>query len=91
MKTTGVVRGVDKNGRLVIPMEFRRQLDVVNDVDSFEIFMEEDKIILKKYQPGCIFCGEMGDTVKMNDHNVCGNCIERLVKMKSIVEETEEK
>ncbi len=91
MRTTGIIRAVDKNGRVVIPMDLRKQLEVENDVDSFEIFMEDDKIILKKYQPGCIFCGEVGDTLKMRDHHVCLNCIDRLTKMKSSMAEWEEK
>ena len=56
MKSTGMVRAVDKMGRVVIPKEIRKQLKVENDVDSFEIYMENDKVILKKYQPTCIFC-----------------------------------
>lgn len=87
MRTTGIIRAVDKNGRVVIPMELRKQLEVENDVDSFEIFMEDDKIILKKYQPGCIFCGEVGDTLKMKEQNVCLTCIEKLQKLKNSLEE----
>ena len=49
MKSTGMVRQVDKMGRVVIPKEIRAQLKIENNVDSFEIFMEGDKIILQKY------------------------------------------
>ena len=56
MKSTGMVRAVDKMGRVVIPKEIRKQLKVENDVDSFEIYMDNDKVVLKKYQPTCIFC-----------------------------------
>ena len=51
MKSTGIVRPVDKMGRVVIPKEIRKLFKVENDVDSFEIYMEDDKIVLKKYQP----------------------------------------
>ena len=87
MRTTGIIRAVDKNGRVVIPMDLRKQLEVENDVDSFEIFMEDDKIILKKYEPGCIFCGEVGETLKLKDRHVCLDCIDRLWKMKNSINE----
>ena len=87
MRTTGIIRAVDKNGRVVIPMEIRKLLEVENDNDSFEIFMEEDKIILKKYEPGCIFCGEVGETLKLGDRHVCLDCIDKLTKMKNSIDE----
>ena len=55
MKSTGVVRRVDELGRIVIPMELRRTLNI-GEKDPLEIFVAEDMIILKKYTPGCIFC-----------------------------------
>ena len=64
MKSTGMVRAVDKMGRVVIPKEIRRQLKVENDVDSFEIYMDGDKVVLKKYQPTCIFCDSLADSVE---------------------------
>lgn len=87
MRTTGIIRDVDKNGRIVIPKEFRKLLEVENDNDSFEIFMEEDKIILKKYQPGCVFCGEVGEALKFGDHYVCIKCITKLEKLKNSIYE----
>ncbi|MBQ6816666.1 MAG: AbrB/MazE/SpoVT family DNA-binding domain-containing protein [Clostridia bacterium] len=87
MRTTGIIRPVDKNGRVVIPMDLRKQLNVENEVDSFEIFTEDDKIILKKYEPSCIFCGEAGDTLKLKGHNVCLDCIDRLQKIKNTINE----
>ena len=56
MKSVGMVRPVDKMGRVVIPQEFRNMLDVKNGVDSFEIMMNGEEIVLRKYQPTCIFC-----------------------------------
>ena len=78
MHTTGIIRPVDKMGRVVIPKEIRNQLKVENDRDCFEIFMDGDKIILKKYQPTCIFCDSNGESVKYNGYNVCKDCIEKL-------------
>ncbi len=83
MKSTGMIRPVDKNGRVVIPMELRKQFAVENDVDCFEIFTDDDKIILKKYQPSCIFCGEAEDLIKMKGHMVCVSCIDKLSAMKN--------
>ena len=55
MKSTGIVRKIDELGRIVLPIEIRNTLDI-KAKDSIEIFVDDDKIILKKYQPSCIFC-----------------------------------
>ena len=61
MKSTGVVRKVDELGRIVLPIELRRTLNI-EVKDSLEIFVDGDKIILKPYRPCCVFCGEGEDT-----------------------------
>ncbi len=81
MNTTGIIRPVDKMGRVVIPKEIRSQLKIENDHDCFEIFLDGDKIILKKYQPTCIFCDSNGESVKYHGYNVCKDCIEKLNDM----------
>jgi len=86
MYTTGVIRPVDRMGRVVIPKEIRRQLKIENDKDSFEIYMDGDKVILKKFAPCCIFCNSPIDTVSLNGHNVCINCIDKLNGMKGQAE-----
>ncbi|MBQ3052824.1 MAG: AbrB/MazE/SpoVT family DNA-binding domain-containing protein [Clostridia bacterium] len=86
MKSTGMVRAVDKMGRVVIPKEIRAQLNIQNDVDSFEIFMDGDKVILKKYQPTCILCNELGESVNFEGHSVCKDCIEKLNLLKEALE-----
>lgn len=78
MAEKGLVRPVDKMGRVVIPKEIRKQLKIENDVDSFEVFMDGDKVILKKYQPTCVFCNSLADSVAFEGYNVCKNCIEKL-------------
>ncbi len=78
MKSTGMIRAVDKMGRVVIPKEIRKQLGVKNDEDSFEIYMDGDNVILKKYQPTCIFCDNLADSVELCGHIVCKDCIEKL-------------
>ena len=86
MKSTGMVRAVDKMGRVVIPKEIRKQLQVENNVDSFEIYMEGDKVILKKYQPTCIFCDSLVDSVQYEGYTVCKNCIEKMNALKDTAE-----
>lgn len=78
MKSTGRTRGVDGLGRIVIPKEIRQQFDITDNVDSLEIFTEGNMIILKKYQPGCIFCGEAANLVTYKDKKICQGCLEAL-------------
>jgi transcriptional pleiotropic regulator of transition state genes len=79
MKSTGIVRPVDMFGRIVLPKELRSTLNIT-EKDSLEIFVEENSIILKKYQPSCVFCGSMDRISKYKEHNVCHKCMERLAK-----------
>ena len=78
MKSTGIIRPIDRMGRVVIPKEIRRHLHVENDIDSFEIYTEGEYVVLKKYQPTCVFCGNLGESVEMSGHTVCNKCIEKL-------------
>lgn len=87
MKSTGMIRGVDQMGRIVIPKEIRNQLKIQNDVDSFEIYMEGDRVILEKYRPSCIFCDAVSHTVVYEGYTVCKDCVE---KLKEIVLEDED-
>ena len=59
MKSIGMVRPVDEMGRIVLPKELRRQFNIEDGEDSVEVFVDGDKIILKKYAPACIFCGDV--------------------------------
>ena len=60
MKSTGIVRKVDELGRVVIPIELRRTLDI-EEKDALEIYVDSDRIILRKYEPACVFCGNAAD------------------------------
>lgn len=73
MKSTGVVRQVDQLGREVLPMELRRTMNI-HEMDGLEIFTEGDRIILRKYQPGCIFCNEVEDVWEFRGKMVCEKC-----------------
>jgi len=75
MKATGVVRKVDELGRIVLPIELRRTMDI--DIkDPLEIFTEGSNIILRKYQPACVICGEANKTQTFKGKLVCKSCIE---------------
>jgi transcriptional pleiotropic regulator of transition state genes len=74
MKSTGIVRKVDELGRVVIPIELRRTLDIA-ERDSLEIYVDGDKIILRKYEPACIFCGNAQDVENFMGKNVCHTCM----------------
>ena len=77
MKSTGIVRKVDELGRIVLPIELRRTLEI-EQKDSLEIFTEGNSIILKKYEPACIFCGNASDVVTFDSRTVCRECISKL-------------
>lgn len=77
MKSTGVVRKVDELGRVVIPIELRRTLEI-GEKDALEIYVEGEHIILKKYQPACIFCGDARDVTNYKGKNICKSCMSEL-------------
>ncbi len=80
MKSTGIVRKVDELGRIVLPIELRRTLDIA-EKDSLEIYVDGSQIILKKYEPSCIFCGDARNVVNYKGKNICTAC---LAEMKSL-------
>ena len=77
MKSTGMTRRVDELGRIVLPAEIRQTLNI-NTKDALEIFTEEDRIVLKKYNPGCCFCMGMDGTVSFEGKRICSECLEKL-------------
>lgn len=80
LKSTGIVRKVDELGRVVIPIELRRTLRI-SERDSLEIYVDGERIILKKYEPACIFCGNAEDVVHFKEKIVCKNCLEELEEL----------
>lgn len=74
MKSTGIVRKLDELGRIVIPIEVRRVLNI--DVkDGLEIYTESDTIILKRHTPHCFICGNSKNTINFKDKLICRDCI----------------
>lgn len=76
MKATGIVRPVDELGRIVLPKELRRTMNI-SDNDPLEIFVDDDAIVLRKYQPGCMNCKRMADLTTMGGITLCRDCIEK--------------
>jgi transcriptional pleiotropic regulator of transition state genes len=74
MRSTGIVRKVDELGRVVIPIELRRNLDI-EEKDGLEIFVENDRVILRKYEPACVFCGNFDKIINFMGKNVCNECL----------------
>jgi transcriptional pleiotropic regulator of transition state genes len=77
MKSTGIVRKVDELGRVVIPIELRRTLQIA-EKDALEIYVDGEKIILKKYEPACIFCGNADNIRIYKEKNICRDCLEEM-------------
>ena len=78
MKSTGIVRKVDELGRIVLPIELRRTLGI-NEKDCLEIFTEQDQIVLRKYEPSCVFCGSVEDVILFKGKNICQKCKNELL------------
>jgi transcriptional pleiotropic regulator of transition state genes len=80
MKATGIVRKVDDLGRIVLPIELRRTLDI--DVkDPLEIYVEGDTILLRKHDPACVFCGGSRDIRSYRGKNICADCLKQLAQI----------
>ena len=76
MKSTGIVRKVDELGRVVIPIELRRTLSI-EEKYALEIYVDQDRIILRKYEPSCacVFCGNADEVTKFKGKNICSECL----------------
>ena len=77
MKSTGIVRKVDELGRIVLPIELRRTMGI-EVKDALEIYVDGDLIVLKKYEPSCVFCGNAKDIIHFKGMNVCSDCAHEL-------------
>ena len=79
-KSTGIIRKLDELGRIVIPVEIRKKLGI-EQKDPIEIYTEGRTIILKQYQPNCIFCGKKNELQEYKNKNICASCQKALLKM----------
>ena len=86
MKATGIIRRVDELGRVVIPIEISNQFNIV-EKDPIEIYVDDSSIILKKFEPNCVFCGSTENLVEYKDKLVCKKCSKEL----NVLHETQKK
>ena len=77
MKSIGIVRQIDELGRIVLPKELRTSMDL-KEGNPMEIFVDEGKVILKRYNPFCVFCNEASDIEEFRGKNVCSKCRDEL-------------
>ena len=77
MKSTGIIRKVDELGRIVIPIEIRNKFDI-SEKDPIEIYVDGSSIILKKYEPNCVFCGNTKNLVTYKDKLICSKCAQQI-------------
>ena len=80
MKSTGIVRKVDELGRIVLPIEMRRTLDI-GEKDALEIYVEGSSVILKKYKPSCVFCDATKDITVFKGKTICPKCLKELKEL----------
>lgn len=88
MKSTGIVRNIDRLGRVVLPMELRKILDLKVQ-DPVEIFTQGSDVVIRKYRPSCVFCNKDGDITEFKGFNVCSHCIAELVSPEEALTENE--
>ncbi|MEK8131970.1 AbrB/MazE/SpoVT family DNA-binding domain-containing protein [Paenibacillus filicis] len=79
MKATGIVRKVDELGRVVLPIELRRTLGIA-EKEALEIFVDGDRVILRKYEPACIFTGNTENLVYFKGKLISRDCMEEMVE-----------
>ncbi len=79
MKATGITRQVDELGRLVLPIELRKALNIQTK-DYIEFWMDGQSVILKKHEPSCIFCGEAENIINYKGKNICADCFSEIKK-----------
>lgn len=80
MKSTGIIRKVDELGRVVIPIEIRNKFDIA-EKDPIEIYVDGSSIILKKFEPNCIFCGNPKNLTSYKDKLICEKCASKIAEL----------
>ena len=82
MKTVGIVRSVDLAGRIVLPIEIRKELDLMGEDSKVEIIARGNEIVLKKYAPSCIFCHSEKDLTEFNGQKICKKCAAKIAELR---------
>ena len=81
MRATGIVRQIDELGRVVLPIELRRSFDL-KEHDRVEISVEEDRIVLRKFEPSCVLCGGTKELTEFRGKLLCGKCVRDISGLK---------
>lgn len=81
MKSTGIIRRVDELGRVVIPIELRNKFGI-SEKDPIEIYVDGSSIILKKFEPNCVFCGNSKKLITYKDKLICDKCAKQISELK---------
>lgn len=81
MKTVGIVRSIDGAGRLVLPIEIRKELDLMGEDSKVEILARGNEILLKRYEPSCIFCHGTDSLLEFNGQKICSKCASEIGKI----------
>ena len=81
MKSTGLIRRMDELGRVVIPIEIRNQFNIV-EKDTIESYVDGSSIVLKKFEPNCIFCGNTKNLLEYHNKLICKDCSKKIGNLK---------
>ena len=81
MKPVGAVKSIDNLNRILLPKQLRKMMSIQTG-DQFEIFVDDDSIILKKYEPTCLFCSSTDNIIEFKGKGICRNCLQELNTMK---------
>lgn len=80
MENLGIVRSVDVAGRIVLPIEIRKELDITGVDSKVEILARGNEILIKKYVPSCIFCHGTDNLIEFNGQKICADCAKKIGK-----------
>lgn len=78
MKSVGIVRKIDNLGRLCLPVEIRRILGLKLN-SPMEFYMDGENVVIRKYDPSCVFCGGVEHTVKFGEKLICPKCLNSII------------
>ena len=81
MKSTGIIRRMDELGRVVIPIEIRNQFNIA-EKDPIEIYVDGSSIVLKKFEPNCIFCRNTKNLLEYQGKLICKDCSKKIGNLK---------
>jgi transcriptional pleiotropic regulator of transition state genes len=83
LKSTGMTRPIDTIGRIVIPKELRKTMGLVENESTVQIFVNDGDIVLRKYEPGCIFCGNCEGVKDYKGKSICKDCIKEMMEARA--------